>query len=171
MMCGMSGAPEHTAAIKLQRYFRRRCDGRGEIGPSPVRAGDSGNPVLTAILRSDEGWQVAANNCAVTSIAADPQGKVFYRIGDTQKISEAVSDGKDTHCTHQNGMSGDLAFGADGKLYFARAGGVLKSYPPVEPLRYRGWKSELSTYETSSCEIMVISMPRRKTKAARTNYR
>ena len=63
--------------------------------PTPIRAGEPGNPVLKTILQPGEDWQVAAADCAsVTTLAANPQGQVFYPVQGDPKISEIVADGK-----------------------------------------------------------------------------
>jgi enterochelin esterase-like enzyme len=83
--------------------------------PAAVQARPPGNPVLKAILQPGEDWQVAADGCA-PAIAANPQGRVFYAGGE-------ISAGQPMAC---DPMAESLAFGADGKLYVARADGGVK---------------------------------------------
>jgi gluconolactonase len=71
--------------------------------PAAIRAGSPGNPVIQAILQPGEDWQVSAEGCAPL-LASNPEGQI--RCG--QPASSA------------------LAFGADGRLYQARAGGGIK---------------------------------------------
>ena len=81
--------------------------------PTAIEPRPPGNPVLKEILQPGEEWQVAADGCA-PSIAANPQGQVFYSGG------EIISS---TKC----GQAGAaLAFGGDGKLYLARPEGGVK---------------------------------------------
>ncbi len=94
--------------------------------PAPIRSREPGNPVLQAILQPGEDWQLAADGCAsVTSLAANPQGKIFYPAQGAEKISEIVSDGKPMRC----GQAADVAFafGADGRLYVTRTEGGVQA--------------------------------------------
>ncbi len=98
--------------------------------PTPIRAGEPGNPVLKTILQPGEDWQVAADNCAsVTNLAANPQGQIFYPAqGDRHggpKISEIVSDGKPMPCG-QPAPDAAFAFGADGRVYETRTEGGIQ---------------------------------------------
>jgi enterochelin esterase-like enzyme len=92
--------------------------------PAPIRSGEPGNPVLKAILQPGEEWQVAADGCPlVTSLAANPQGQIFYP--GVPGIAEIVAGGKPIRC-RQGALAGALAFGADGRLYLARAESGVK---------------------------------------------
>jgi gluconolactonase len=93
--------------------------------PAPIRAGEPGNPVLKTILQPGEDWQVAADGCAsVTSMAANPQGQIFYAAQGAQKMSEIVADAQPSQCAHPAGTEA-LAFAADGRVFVTRAeGGV-----------------------------------------------
>ncbi len=84
--------------------------------PAPLQALPPGNPVLKAILQPGEDWQVAGDGCA-PPIAADPQGRVFYPGGE-------IPAGQPIAC---DAMAAAVAFGADGKLYLARAEGGIKA--------------------------------------------
>ena len=93
--------------------------------PTPIRAGEPGNPVLKTILQPGEDWQVAAADCAsVTNLAANPQGQIFYPVQGDAKISEIVADGKPRPC----GQPADaaFAFGGDGRVYVTRTEGGLQ---------------------------------------------
>ena len=82
--------------------------------PSPLHAGEPGNPVLQAILQPGMGWQVAADHCGmVGTLAANPQGQVF---------SQVSKDGHPLLCGKPG--SGGFAFGAEGRLYVGRSAGV-----------------------------------------------
>jgi gluconolactonase len=93
--------------------------------PAPVRAMEPGNPVLKAILRPGEDWQVAADGCAsVTTLAANQKGQVFYPAQGAPEVSEIVAGGKPVLCS-QPAAAAPFAFGADGRVYVARTeGGV-----------------------------------------------
>jgi gluconolactonase len=93
--------------------------------PTPIRAGLPGNPVLKTILQSGEDWRVAANGCGpVSSLAANPQGQIFYYSAGVAAISEIVANGKPVQCGRPAGSS-VFAFGADGRVYVTRSGGGL----------------------------------------------
>jgi enterochelin esterase-like enzyme len=93
--------------------------------PTPIRAGRPGNPVLKTILQPGEDWRVAADGCGpVSSLAANPQGQIFYPAAGVAEISEVAADGKPAQCGRPAGSS-VFAFGADGKVYMTRAGGGL----------------------------------------------
>jgi gluconolactonase len=83
--------------------------------PAAIQAQSPGNPVLKAILQLGEGWQVVADGCA-PSIAANPQGQVFYSGGE-------ITDGHSMECGQADAA---LAFGSDGKRYLARPEGGVK---------------------------------------------
>ena len=94
--------------------------------PAPIRAGEPGNPVLKTILLPGEDWQVAADDCAsVTSLAANPQGQIFYPAQGAAKISEIDADGKPTQCG-QPAADAAFAFGADGRVYVTRTEGGIQ---------------------------------------------
>ncbi len=71
--------------------------------PAAIRAGSPGNPVIQAILQPGEDWQVSAEGCAPL-LASNPEGQI--------------------QCDQPAGAA--LAFGADGRLYQARAGGGIE---------------------------------------------
>ena len=94
--------------------------------PAPIRSREPGNPVLKAILQPGEDWQVAADGCPLTtSLAANPQGQVFYPAGGVPEISQIVAGAKPIQCRQRAG-AGALAFGADGRLYLVPAEGGVK---------------------------------------------
>jgi gluconolactonase len=87
--------------------------------PASIQAGQSGNPVLKAILAPGNGWEIAANDCAsVTNLASDQGGRVFYRSGGIQEISEITANSQAIPCQPKPKGSA-FAFGTDGKLYLA----------------------------------------------------
>ena len=93
--------------------------------PSPIHAGDSGNPVLRAILQPHSDWHAAVTNCArAAHLASDPRGTVFYGGGTLQEIAETAA-AEPVPCS-QTGAAVAFAFGADGTLYKAGPGGGLK---------------------------------------------
>jgi gluconolactonase len=95
--------------------------------PSPIQAGAPGNPVLKTILQPGEDWQVVADGCAsVTSLAANPQGQIFYPAQGERKISEIVADGKPIQCAQPAGAAA-FAFGVDGRVYVTRTEGGLNA--------------------------------------------
>lgn len=94
--------------------------------PAPVTSRPPGNPVLKQILKPGETWQLVAKDCeAARTIASDAQGRVYFRAGPAQQISELKTDGNTQSC----GLaSADDAFalGADGKFYLARSQGGIE---------------------------------------------
>jgi sugar lactone lactonase YvrE len=96
--------------------------------PAPIRAGESGNPVLRTILEPGSGWQLTADGCeSTTYLAANQQGQVFYESGGDQAHSLSLDAANPVHCeADERGVA--LAFGPDGRLYRARVeGGVSVS--------------------------------------------
>jgi hypothetical protein len=82
--------------------------------------------VLKAILQPGEDWQVTADGCPLTtSLAANPQGQIFYPVEGVPEISQIVAGGKPIQCRQREGAAA-LAFGADGRLYLAPAEGGVK---------------------------------------------
>jgi gluconolactonase len=105
--------------------------------PSPIHAGDSGNPVLRAILQPQSDWHAAVTNCARAAyLASDPRGTVFYGGGTPHEIAETAA-AEPVPC-NQTGAAMAFAFGANGTLYRARPNGGLEitTYPrPDKPRR------------------------------------
>jgi gluconolactonase len=94
--------------------------------PAPIRSGEPGNPVLKAILQPGEDWQVAADGCPLTTrLSANPQGQIFYPADGVPEILQITAGGKPIQC-RQRAAAAALAFGADGRLYLARAEGGVK---------------------------------------------
>jgi sugar lactone lactonase YvrE len=91
--------------------------------PKPIKAGETQNDTLNAILVPGEGWQlVSEGHKFVEGPAVDAKGEVFfndvtnsktYKIGLDHKVSEFIADSK-----RGNGQ----AFGPDGKLYAVAMG-------------------------------------------------
>ena len=101
-------------AARLPPSFPMRCAGSGGIGRRPSRRGEPGNPVLKSILQPGENWQAAAEGCVVTTLAADPQGQVFYSgSGGPEPLPAA---GGPLHCGGRLGEGSGFAFAADGRL-------------------------------------------------------
>lgn len=93
--------------------------------PAPIRAGESDNPVLRAILEPGSSWQVAAGGCASTNYLASNQlGQVFSMGGGAKANSQMVSEGDSIAC-QENGEGVALAFGPRGELYRGRSEGGL----------------------------------------------
>jgi gluconolactonase len=106
--------------------------------PAPIHAGPPGNPVLKTILQPGEDWQVAADGCSsVTTLAANPQGQIFYPVQGDGKVSEVVADGKPMPCG-QPAADTAFAFGADGRLYSTRTEGGVKVTAAHAPVKILG---------------------------------
>lgn len=99
--------------------------------PAPIPVGQSGNPVLQAILQPGESWQVAEENCGAGDLAADPQGKVHFLSGSISRV-EVVSADKPASC-QANNKAEAIAFGAAGELYRARLEGGIAVTDPGHP--------------------------------------
>jgi gluconolactonase len=96
--------------------------------PSPIHAGSPSNPVLKTILQPGEDWQVAADGCgSISSLASNPQGQVFYATRGVPEIAQIAARGKLMPCRQP---ASALAFGAEGKVYLARAEGGVKVTDP-----------------------------------------
>jgi gluconolactonase len=94
--------------------------------PAPIGARAPGNPVLKQILKAGEAWQPIAKNCdAATTLAADAQGRVFYRSGDREQITELKADGDTRSCARPN-INTAFALGPDDKVYLARMQGGIE---------------------------------------------
>jgi gluconolactonase len=93
--------------------------------PTPIQAGEPGNPVLKAILQPGEGWKVAAEDCvAGMKLASDAQGQVFYPIAGGRRVTRIDVSTASVRCAAESSDAA-IAFGADGSLYSAQAqGGV-----------------------------------------------
>jgi gluconolactonase len=94
--------------------------------PAPIRAQEPGNPVLTSILQPGEDWQAAAVGCVVTTLAADPQGQIFYSASGGKGPEPLPAAREPMHCGGPLGEVPGFAFAADGRLYQAQAEGGIK---------------------------------------------
>ena len=91
--------------------------------PSPINAGQTQNPTLSAILIPGEGWQlVSEGHKFVEGPAVNAKGEVFfndvtnsktYKVGLDNRVTEFIADSK-----RGNGN----AFGPDGRLYAVAMG-------------------------------------------------
>ena len=91
--------------------------------PKPIAAGSSGNPALQAILDPTQPWQIVTEHCEVASLAARPDGRVFYP-GPEGKPLELPTVGS---CAASSNMP--LTFGADGIAYTGSertSGGIIR---------------------------------------------
>jgi enterochelin esterase-like enzyme len=101
--------------------------------PAPIHAQEPGNPVLKSILQPGGDWQIATRSCAGgTTLAANPQGQVFYPAG--AKISPIGADSQPCGPV----QAAAFAFAADGALYMARAEGGVKITAAGQPDRTVG---------------------------------
>jgi gluconolactonase len=92
--------------------------------PSPIHAGESGNPVLQAILQPHSDWQSVVTNCAPAAhLASNPRGTVFYG-GETLYDIADTAAAEPVPCS-RTGAAVAFGFGADGTLYKARPDGGL----------------------------------------------
>lgn len=88
--------------------------------PQPIRAGETQNTVLKAILLPEEGWQIAASGYkAADSLASNAKGEVFFRDVPRQKTYRIAGDGTIGEVVAGSGKGRGLAFGPDGRLYGA----------------------------------------------------
>jgi gluconolactonase len=94
--------------------------------PAPIRAGEPGNPELKSILQPGEDWQAAAAGCLVTTLAADPEGQVFYSASGGRGPEPLPAAREPMHCGATLGEVTGFAFAADGRLYQARPEGGIK---------------------------------------------
>ncbi|MCX7048985.1 MAG: alpha/beta hydrolase-fold protein [Candidatus Sumerlaeota bacterium] len=85
--------------------------------PQPVKAGESQNTFLKAILLPGEDWQLAADGITSAAVlAANPRGEIIYRETNYKKIKRL--DGGEIAI---NSLANAIALGADGKLFIADA--------------------------------------------------
>jgi gluconolactonase len=102
--------------------------------PAPIRAAEPGNPVLKSILQPGEDWQASAEGCVVPTLAADPQGQVFYSAsggpgggpGGGQRPEPLPAAREPMHCGGPLDEVPGFAFAADGRLFQARVEGGIK---------------------------------------------
>lgn len=94
--------------------------------PAPIVAQPPGNPVLKQILKPGESWQLVTRDCqAARTLAADAQGRIYFRTGAAQQIAELKS-GEDAQPCGRPSANDAFAVGADGKFYLARPQGGIE---------------------------------------------
>jgi sugar lactone lactonase YvrE/enterochelin esterase-like enzyme len=90
--------------------------------PQPVKAGQSKNATLSALLIPGEDWKVAwqtesDNPAVVFGMAANSRGEVFFSDRIARKILKIDSEGKVSQFAGSSEFSWVKAFGPDGRLY------------------------------------------------------
>ena len=89
--------------------------------PEPIRAnpaGQSCQPVMTAILLPGEDWQLVSRGHSFTEgPAANARGEVFFTDIPKNRIHRVGLDGQVTVFAENTGGANGLMFGSDGKLY------------------------------------------------------
>lgn len=98
--------------------------------PQPVKAGQSKNATLDALLLPGEGWQLVAEGYGFTEgPAVNQKGEVFFNDVTGSKTYKVGLDGKATLFVANAKKINGQAFGPDGRLY-ATAGmdGIIFAY-------------------------------------------
>jgi len=98
--------------------------------PQPVKAGQSKNATLDALLLPGEGWQLVAEGYGFTEgPAVNQKGEVFFNDVTGSKTYKVGLDGKATLFAANAKKINGQAFGPDGRLY-AAAGmdGIIFAY-------------------------------------------
>ena len=86
--------------------------------PAPVRAGQSSNDMLKAILVPGEGWQAAGDGYkAASGLAADQKGDVYFADAPERAVHRIEADGKPGYFARNAPAIQGEAFGPDGTLY------------------------------------------------------
>ncbi len=93
--------------------------------PTPIKAGISRNGTLNTILpKSETGWQkIDASFQTASGLAADPQGNVYLSDAPATTLYRLGADDKATSFLEHAPPFTGMAFGSDGTLYGADAGG------------------------------------------------
>jgi sugar lactone lactonase YvrE/predicted alpha/beta superfamily hydrolase len=92
--------------------------------PQPVKAGQSKNATLDAILIAGEGWQLVAEGYGFTEgPAVNQKGEVFFNDVPGSKTYKVGLDGKVTTFIADSKKGDGQAFGPDGRLYAVAGGG------------------------------------------------
>ena len=92
--------------------------------PQPVKAGQSKNATLDAILIAGEGWQLVADGYGFTEgPAVNQKGEVFFNDVPGSKTYKVGLDGKVTMFIADSKKGDGQAFGPDGRLYAVAGGG------------------------------------------------
>jgi sugar lactone lactonase YvrE/predicted alpha/beta superfamily hydrolase len=88
--------------------------------PQPVKAGQSKNATLDAIIAPGEGWQLVSEGYRFTEGAAvNAKGEVFFNDVVTSKTFKVGLDGKVSEVFANSKKRDGQTFGPDGKLYVA----------------------------------------------------
>lgn len=92
--------------------------------PQPVKAGQSKNNTLDAILVSGEDWQLAGEGYKFTDgLAVSQKGEVFFNDVPNNKTYRVGLDGKVNTFATDSKKRSRQAFGPDGRLYVIAEGG------------------------------------------------
>ncbi len=91
--------------------------------PEPVRAGQTKNNTLNALLIPGEGWQIAAQGGRFTEgPAVNAQGEVFFNDVPNSKTYKIGLDGTVSVFIADSKRGDGQAFGPDGRLYAVASG-------------------------------------------------
>jgi sugar lactone lactonase YvrE len=91
--------------------------------PQPVKAGQTKNATLDAILLPGEGWQLVAEGYKFTEgPAANAKGEVFFNDIPNSKTYKVGLDGKVSVFIADSKKANGQAFGPDGRLYAVATG-------------------------------------------------
>jgi gluconolactonase len=91
--------------------------------PAPVKAGQTKNPTLDAILLPNESWQLVAEGYRFTEgPAVNQKGEVFFNDVSNSKSYKIGLDGKVTPFQEDSKKRDGQAFGPDGRLYSVLSG-------------------------------------------------
>jgi enterochelin esterase-like enzyme len=86
--------------------------------PQPVRAGQTQNTVLKAILPPEDRWQtVASGYKRADALASNAKGEVFFRDAGNQKTYRIARDERIGESLSLGNKGRGMAFGPDGRLY------------------------------------------------------
>lgn len=86
--------------------------------PQPVKAGNTKNNTLAALLLPGEGWQLVGEGYRFTEgPVANAKGEVFFTDGPNSKIYKVGLDGKVSEFVADSKRGSGQAFGPDGRLY------------------------------------------------------
>jgi gluconolactonase len=92
--------------------------------PQPVKAGQSKNATLDALLIPGEGWQLVAEGYGSTEgLAVNQKGELFFNDVPGSKTYKVTVNGKASLFLANSKQAGGQAFGPDGRLYAVTNGG------------------------------------------------
>lgn len=85
--------------------------------PKPLKAGESQNTFLKAILEPGEGWKLAKveQGSLWDTLAANPQGEIFFNGGEASELFKIGLDGKVYAATAREGKVTRMEFDSHGK--------------------------------------------------------